>query len=140
RTGDTYFHEKLLHVNAMMREYGLPSLFITLTIAESKWTHLKTILQSTDNHDTMPTNRPLHTTHHYIHRKQELKQHIWMKPANSNWGELKHFFERNEFQNRGAVHAHSCVWVTESIEDMIRNNVVRSDPILNSNQNSITWS
>jgi len=50
-----------------------------------------------------------------------------MKPANSNWGELKHFFERNEFQNRGAVHAHSCVWVTESIEDMIRNNVVRSD-------------
>ena len=36
RTGETYFHEKLLHVNAMMREYGLPSLFVTLTMAESK--------------------------------------------------------------------------------------------------------
>jgi len=68
----------------MMREYGLPSLFVTLTMAESKWSHLKTILRSTDNGDTVPTNRPLHTAHHYIHRKQELKQHVWMKPTNSN--------------------------------------------------------
>ena len=46
RTGDTYFHEKLLHVNAMTTEFGLPSIFITLTMAESKWTHLTKILRS----------------------------------------------------------------------------------------------
>ena len=92
RTGDTYFNEKLLHINAMTREYNLPSLFITLTTAETKWTYLKNILKSTDNKDTNPTNRPLHTTLHFTHRKRELWNHIWKKPANSNWGHLKPFF------------------------------------------------
>ena len=72
RIGDTYFNEKLLHINAMIREYRLPSLFITLTTAESKWTHLKDILKSTDNGNAIPTNRPLHTSLHFIHRKKEL--------------------------------------------------------------------
>ena len=127
RTGDTYFHEKNLHINTMIREYKLPSIFITLTAAESKWTHLKDILKSTDNGDTIPTNRPLHLTLHFIHRKQELWRHIWMKPANSNWGKLNHFFERVEFQNRGAPHTHSILWVEKNIDEMIADNIIRSD-------------
>src|SRR5262245_51586510 len=75
RTGDTYFHEKLIHINAMIAEYGLPSLFMTLTMAEDKWPHLKHILRHTDNGNTLPTNRPLHTTLHFVHRKQKLKKH-----------------------------------------------------------------
>ena len=31
RTGDSYFHEKELHVNAMVTTKGLPQLFITLS-------------------------------------------------------------------------------------------------------------
>jgi hypothetical protein len=133
RTGDTYFNEKLLHINAMTREYGLPSLFITLTAAESRWTHLKDILKSTDNKDTNPTNRPLHTMLHFTHRKKELWNHVWRKPANSNWGHLNHFFERVEFQNRGAPHTHSIIWVEKTIDEMIAENLIRSDlpdPIL----------
>ena len=76
RTGDTYFHEKQLHVNAMINEYGLPSLFLTLTAAETKWTHLNKILKATDNNDTIPSNRPLHVALDFIHRKQELHKHI----------------------------------------------------------------
>ncbi|GBC10072.1 hypothetical protein RclHR1_09310007 [Rhizophagus clarus] len=127
RTGDTYFNEKLLHINAMIREYKLPSLFITLTAAESKWTHLKDILKSTDNKDTVPTNRPLHTALHFNHRKKEFWNHIWKKPANSNWRHLIHFFKRVEFQNRGAPHTHSVLWVEESIDEMIAENLIRSD-------------
>jgi len=56
RTGDSYFHEKLLHINAMIEQFGLPSLFLTLSMAEGKWTHLKEILESTDNGNTLPTN------------------------------------------------------------------------------------
>ena len=48
----------------MISSYELPSLFITLTMAESHWEHLHKILKVTDNHDTIPTNRPLHTTLH----------------------------------------------------------------------------
>jgi PIF1-like helicase/Helitron helicase-like domain at N-terminus len=127
RTGETYFNEKLLHINAMMREYNLPSLFITLTAAETKWSHLKDILKSTDNKDTNPTNRPLHTTHHFTHRKKELWNRVWRQPANSNWGHLNHFFERVEFQNRGAPHTHTILWVEKSIPEMIEENLIRSD-------------
>lgn len=127
RTGDTYFHEKLLHVNAMTTEFGLPSIFITLTMAESKWTHLTEILRSTDNGDTRPGNRPLHTALHFVHRKQELKRNVWCKPDISNWGEFCHFFERVEFQNRGAAHTHSCIWVSKNTQDMITDHTIRSD-------------
>ena len=65
----------------MSNEFGLPSLFITLTMTENKWIYLKEILESTDNGDTIPTNRLLHTTLHFIHHKQELKKAIW---SNSN--------------------------------------------------------
>ena len=44
RTGDSYFREKEHHVNAMVNRYGLPQLFITLTMNEGRWDYLKTIL------------------------------------------------------------------------------------------------
>ena len=52
RTGDTYFHQKQLHLNAMLNKIGLPPLFVTLSMAESRWTHLRDILSSSDNGDT----------------------------------------------------------------------------------------
>ena len=127
RTGATYFHEKELHVNTMISSYGLPSLFITLTMAESHWTHLHKILRVTDNHDTIPTNRPLHTTLHFIHRLQQLKKHVWKNPNHSNWGDLIHFFERVEFQNRGAAHTHGVYWTSKPIDQLIAENLIRSD-------------
>ena len=106
-TGDIYFHEKQLYVNTMISSYGLPSLFITLTMAESHWKHLYKILKVSDNYDTILTNRPLYTTLHFIHHLQQLKNHIWKNPEHSEWGNLDHFFERVEFQNHGATHTHS---------------------------------
>jgi DNA replication protein DnaC len=127
RTGDTYFHEKELHVNTMISSYGLPSLFITLTMAESHWTHLHKILKATDNYNTIPTNRPLHTTLHFIHRLQKLKKFVWKNPEHSRWDKINHFFERVEFQNRGAAHTHGIYWTSKTIEQMIAENLIRSD-------------
>ncbi|CAB4437325.1 unnamed protein product [Rhizophagus irregularis] len=126
QTGDTYFNEKLLHINAMIRKFRLPSLFIILTAAESKWIHLKDILKSTDNGNEIPTNRSLHTSLYFTHRKRELWNYVWRKPANSNWGNLIHFFERIGFQNRGAPHTHTILWVEKTIDKMINENIVRS--------------
>jgi len=127
RTGDSYFHEKEHHVNAMINIFGLPQLFITLTMNESKWEHLKNILLKTDNHDILPTNRPFHCAHHFIHRLRSMKNGLWKDPDLTNWGQILHFFERTEFQNRGAAHIHGCLWTTKSINDMIKDNVVRTD-------------
>ena len=35
RTGDTYFQQRQLHLNSMLQKIGLPTLFITLSMAES---------------------------------------------------------------------------------------------------------
>src|SRR6185312_16407370 len=98
--GDTYFHEKLLHVNAMITEFGLPSIFITLII-ESKWTQ-----------DLVIHSFTFHTP------QTGLKCNIWCKPDISNWGEFYHFFERVEFQNRGThTRTHTCIWVSKNMHD-----------------------
>ncbi len=36
RTENSYFHEKELHLNSMLQKFGLFTLFITLSMAESK--------------------------------------------------------------------------------------------------------
>jgi len=40
RTGDSYFREKEHLLNTMVSAKGLPTLFVTLSMAESKWIHL----------------------------------------------------------------------------------------------------
>jgi hypothetical protein len=127
RTGDTYFQKKTMHLNSMIAGLQLPTLFITLSMAEASWKDLHDILSRTDNYDTIPTNRPLHTTLHFIHRLQSLKKLVWKDPEVSEWGTYHHFFERVEFQNRGAAHTHGVYWTSKSIEEMINNNTIRSD-------------
>ena len=38
-----------------------------------------------------------------------------------------HFFERVEFQNRGAAHTHSCIWVSKTQNEMLSEHLIRSD-------------
>ncbi|CAH1765293.1 7971_t:CDS:2 [Entrophospora sp. SA101] len=127
QTGDTYFNQKLMHLNTMIQNLNLPTLFITLSMAEGHWIHLHHILGSSDNFNTVPSNRPLHTTLHFIHRHQNLKRLIWKDPDVSGWGTCKDFFEHVEFQNRGAAHTHSVYWTSKPIEEMISENVIQSD-------------
>ena len=54
RTGDSYFAEKEHHLNSMVKAKGLPTLFVTLSMAETKWLHLTDILRNTDNGDNRP--------------------------------------------------------------------------------------
>jgi len=45
----------------MVKAKGLPTLFITLSIAETKWSHLTEILRNTDSGDT--NHPPLYVFH-----------------------------------------------------------------------------
>jgi len=80
RTGDSYFRQKEHHINTMVQSFGLPQIFYTMTMAEGHWSHLHDILSKTDNKDTLPSNRPLHTYLHYHHRLSAIHQHLWKKP------------------------------------------------------------
>lgn len=127
RTGSSYFREKQFHLDTMISSYNLPTLFITLTMAESKWTQLADILSVTDNGDTIPSNRPYHTTLHFINRLQMLKSHVWKNASLAEWGHIENFFERTEFQNRGAAHIHGCYWTTLSLPQLLAKRLIRSD-------------
>ena len=106
RTENTYFHQKQLHLNSMINKLGLPTLFITLSMAESHWTHLRDILSNSDNHDTLPTNRPFHCTNYFVHRFQSLKKELYKKPKLTGFSDITDFFDRVEFQNKGAIYIH----------------------------------
>ncbi len=76
RTGNTYFKQKEHQVQTMVDAFQLPQIFYTTTMNENGWEHLKNILSLTDNKDTNPTNRPLHTYLHYHHRLESIRNKL----------------------------------------------------------------
>ncbi len=76
RIDDSYFHEKELHLNSMLQKLDLPTIFITLSMAENKWNELYNILKQTDNDDTIPINRFLHYAIHFMYRFCSIKKEI----------------------------------------------------------------
>jgi hypothetical protein len=126
RTGDTYFHRREMHFNTMIEALGLPQLFVTFTFSE-QWPQLALILKSTDNGDPLPPNRPLHVTLYCYERFDHIRNFLLKNKIYSGFGDLKHFVERHEFQNRGAFHAHCAYWATKSISELIALHYIRAD-------------
>jgi PIF1-like helicase/helitron helicase-like protein len=127
RTGDSYFRQKEHHINTMVQGFGLSQIFYTITMAENHWPHLHRILSKTDNKDTLPSNRPFHTYLHYHHRLSSMHQYLWKNQNMTDWGDWLHHFERDEFQNRGAIHTHGVAYLSKSIPELIDSNVIRAD-------------
>ncbi|GBC40545.2 PIF1-like helicase domain-containing protein [Rhizophagus irregularis DAOM 181602=DAOM 197198] len=127
RTGDSYFRQKEHHINTMVQGFGLPQIFYTMTMAENHWSHLKNILLKTDNKDPLPSNCPFHIYLHYHHRLASMHQYLWKNPNLTDWGNWLHHFERDEFQNRGAIHTHGIAYLSKSISELIDSNVIRAD-------------
>jgi hypothetical protein len=133
RTSEPFFKKKQQQVNTMLQAFGLPQIFYTMTIAESRWKHLKVILENTDNKDSLPTNRPLHVYLHYHNKLTNLRNKLWKSSNLVQWGEWQHFFERDEFQNRGTIHTHGFAYTEKKIPELIASNTIRADipdPIL----------
>src|SRR5207247_11213258 len=54
-------------------------------------------------------------------------KYLWKNPNLTNWGDWLHHFERDEFQNRGAIHTHGIAYLSKSIPELIDSNVIRAD-------------
>ena len=63
----------------------------------------------------------------YIQRIRSIRKYLWNNARISKWGAVKDFFERTEFQNRGAAHFHTVLWCEATIEQMIASNQIRGD-------------
>ena len=104
-------------------------------MAENHWTHLCDILSASDNENTIPINRSFHCVNYFIHKFQSLKKELYSKSDLIGFSNITNFFDRVEFQNRGAAHIHNCYWITNPIKTMIANDVIWStisDPLYES--------
>src|SRR6185503_11674952 len=61
-----------------------------------------------------------------IQRYRSLKKRIWNNEHLSGWKSIRDFFERIEFQNRGAAHLHIVLWTKATIEEIIASNEICS--------------
>ena len=60
---------------------------------------------------------------HFMQRFRSLKKRLWNDSHLSGWKRICDYFERVEFQNRGAAH---FTYSTSTINEMISSNQIRS--------------
>jgi hypothetical protein len=127
RTAGPYFKKKQHQVNTMIHAYRLPQIFYTMIMAKDKWPHLHQILHASDNNNTLPTNRPLHIYMFYYNYLNNIRNKLWKNPSLARWRKWEHFFERDEFQNRGTIHTHSFTYTERKTSELISLNIIRAD-------------
>ena len=126
RTGDTYFAENEQKTKAMLGACGTPTIFVTLTFNE-QWPAYRKIISSTGSKNTLASDRPWEAVQYYYERLYWLRSQFFRKPQNSGFGSLNELIERQEFQNRGAIHSHDLLWCEKSVEQLINESYIRAD-------------
>ena len=125
---------------AIIRQYGLPIWFISVSSADTKWVDLLKMLaklnydvEYTDNQIEEMTweqkskliqKDPVTCTRYFDLRVQEFIK-IVLKSTHSPIGVITDYFYRVEFQQRGSPHIHLIAW----IENSPKFNVDQSDNI-----------
>ena len=126
RSSPPYFEQKRKDLMAMIRQLGIPTLFISLSAADTKWTellrsiyiqlHKKNIsheqinnLQWTEKCKLISTD-PGTCALYFNNRIRKFIKHILKSPY-SPLGKLQNIFHRVEFQHRGSPHIHGLLWI-----------------------------
>ena len=103
----------------MVNVEGLPTLFITLSIADSKWIYLTAML-------IMVIRSLIIFRFMYVRISYSVivhwKRYYLNNRRLSGWKSISDFFERVEFQNLGAVDLHIAFWTEATNEELITSN------------------
>ena len=126
RSSPPYFEHKKKDLMAMIRQLGIPTLFISLSAADTKWTellqsiylliHKKNITHnelenmSWSEKCQLISKDPGTCARYFSNRVQKFFKHI-LKSPHSPLGILANSFYRVEFQHRGSPHIHSLLWI-----------------------------
>ena len=126
RGSPPYFQRAKKDLFAMIRQLGPATFFISLSAAETKWTHLLKILGQTvdkvEYSDDDIKNMTWETRCRLIQsdpitcaRHFDFQLHIvlakFMKDPLAPLGNILDYFYRVEMQHRGSCHVHMVVWV-----------------------------
>ena len=110
----------------MIRQLGLPTWFISLSSADTRWadllkmlTKLNTNVEYSDKQieemtweqkSNLIQRDPVTCTRYFDHRVQEFIK-IVLKSTHNPIGVIKDYFYRVEFQQRGSPHIHLIAWI-----------------------------
>ena len=126
RNSPPYFDRLKKDCIAMVRQLGTPTLFFSLSAADTRWTPLlKCLCKLVNNRDVteqyideemsfqekcrLVAKHPAACSRYFHHRVQKFIRLILMN-ANSQFGHMKDYCYRVEFQKRGSPHIHAIAW------------------------------
>ena len=118
-----YWKRFLFEVLAMVKQLGLPTVFMTLSCADLRWNELVSIMSklnglnlSEDDIKNLDyfkrceilNNNPVLLSRHFQYRVEVYFKEIII---DGPLGKVKYYAIRVEFQFRGSPHIHSFLWV-----------------------------
>ena len=132
RSSPAFWELKKKEVMAMIRQLGCPTIFLTLSAAETKWSELIVILAqvlenkvitleeaediSYENKCNLIRNDPVTCVRYFEHRLKCLWE-ILSAPCGPFQGyELQDKYVRVEFQVRGSPHIHALLWLKNALK------------------------
>ena len=126
RNSPAYLHSRKKDIFAMIRQLSLPTWFMSLSAADTRWTDLLKMLAKLNNRISytdkdiegltwqektkLVQRDPVTCSRYFDHRVQEFLNAI-LKSNCEPIGKLRDFFYRVEFQQRGSPHIHMLVWI-----------------------------
>lgn len=119
RSSSEYWKAQKKDVMAMIRQFGIPTLFVTLSAAETQWPELLVILKKVVDDVTITEDQakemayaekarliqsdPVTCSRYFDYKFRELKK-TWKDPNGPFAGyEISEYFFRIEFQHRGRL-------------------------------------
>ena len=127
RGSPAFWEQKKKQVFAAIRQLGKPTLFLTLSPAETKWLELLVILKSVVDHVEVTEEEvkqmeysekvrlirsdPVTVARYIEHRMTQLFKLLKMKNSVFREHYVIDYYTRCEFQQRGSPHWHSLLWL-----------------------------
>ena len=124
RNSPPYLAQCKKDIMAMIRQLGLPTFFISLSAADTKWADLLIMLGKLVDKKDYTEELPLHydtkarlissdpvTYARYFNERVQQYFNIVLKSSHEPVGKLNDFVYRVEFQNRGLCHIHALLWI-----------------------------
>ena len=126
RNSPAYLETRKKDIFAMIRQLSLPTWFMSLSAADTRWTDLlKMLAKLNDGIDysekelenlswqektKLVQKDPVTCSRYFDHRVQEFLNTV-IKSSCEPIGKLLDYFYRVEFQQRGSPHIHMLVWI-----------------------------
>ena len=129
RNSPAYLEAKKKDIFAIIRQLSLPTSFMSLSAADTRWTDLLKMLAKLNNgvdysdkdiegltsqeKTRLVQKDPVTCSRYFDHRVQEFLNTI-LKSDCEPIGKLRDFSYRVEFQQRGSPHIHMLVWIVNA--------------------------